>query len=258
MSDHRTPPKPQPRSVSQKDGDLARPPIRTLDRMALLAHQLVTPLSTISALAQGLMRRAENLRPEDVRDRGEKIWRASRRLQELIETIMSYTRANAGAITPNPAPFNLRSMAQRVCREQNLQQPCRAMCVTVDGLPDMFVGDPILLEQALVIVLSNAMKYSPVERPITVVGTADEHEVRIGVRDQGIGVPERDLPFLMQPFFRASNARHLPGTGLGLSLVRHILQLHGGSARIESTEGEGTTITLAMPRLEADDRGSGI
>lgn len=258
MSDHRTPSNNQHASSQQNGTDPSRDPVRNLDRMALLAHQLVTPLSTISALAQGLMRRSENLSVEEIRDRGEKIWRASRRLQELIETIMSYTRANAGAITPNPSTFNLKTLVQRVCREQRQQQPSRTFRLVTEELPDRFLGDPVLIEQALVIVLSNAMKYSPLDRPITVTGHADEHEFRIGVEDEGIGVPERDLPFLMQPFFRARNAKQVPGTGLGLSLVWHILQLHGGTTRIDSTEGHGTTITLVLPRAEGDNRGSGI
>ncbi|MBZ6078356.1 sensor histidine kinase [Microvirga puerhi] len=254
MPDHRTPSNRPNASVQQNGKD----PVQHLDRMALLAHQLVTPLSTISALAQGLIRRSESLSSQEVRDRGEKIWRASRRLHELIETIMSYTRANAGAITPAPRPFNLKSMLRRICQEQHHQQPSRTFQIAVDDLPEILLADPILLEQALIIVLSNAMKYSPLDRPVTIVGEADENEVRISIQDEGIGVPERDLPFLMQPFFRARNAKHAPGTGLGLSLVWHILQLHGGSVRIDSREGHGTTIMLRLPRHEDVDPGSSI
>lgn len=258
MPDHRNPFNKPSASSTQNGKDPSKDPFRHLDRMALLAHQLVTPLSTISALAQGLMRRSENLKPQEVRDRGEKIWRASRRLHELIETIMSYTRANAGAITPNPSPFNLKSMVHRVCQEQRQQQPGRTFHLATEELPDVFFGDPILLEQALVIVIGNAMKYSPVDRPVTVSGRGDDRDVRIIVEDEGIGVPERDLPFLMQPFFRARNAKHMPGTGLGLSLVWHILQLHDGRVQVESAEGHGTTITLVLPRSErTETRGRG-
>ncbi|MCB8823024.1 sensor histidine kinase [Microvirga rosea] len=231
--------------------------MRHLDRLALLAHQLVTPLSTISALAQGLVRRSERLNPQEVREKGEKIWQASRRLHELIETIMSYTRANAGAITPTPRPFNLKSAVLRICNEQRQQQPNRTFRLATEELPELFIGDPVLLEQALIILLSNAMKYSSLDHPISIVGSGDEKEVSIRIEDEGIGVPERDLPFLMQPFFRARNAKHMPGTGLGLSLVWHILQLHGGTIRIESAEGQGTTITMVLPRGQGLNEGSG-
>lgn len=207
----------------------------------------MAPLSTISALAQGLMRRSEQLDTHDVRDRGEKIWRASLRLRELIDTIMSYTRANANAITLNPCSFNLKSLVGRVCQEQGRQAPNRTFNLDIEAVPDDFTGDPILLEQALVIVLSNAMKYSPSDQPITIIGRTSDGETVITIKDRGIGVPERDLPFLMQPFFRGSNAKHMAGTGLGLSLAWHILRLHGGALQIESEEGRGTAVTMILP-----------
>ncbi|MBL0404290.1 HAMP domain-containing histidine kinase [Microvirga aerilata] len=215
--------------------------------MALLAHQLKTPLSTINALAQGLMRRADRLSTNDIRGRAEKIWRASLRLDELIETIMSYTRASAGGIVLNPSEFNPDDLIRRICREQGNQEPERPFHLDIQDLPDFIVGDPILLEQAFVIILSNAMKYSPPDQPIGIAARTEEDMIRITVVDKGIGVSERDLPFLMQPFFRGQNAKNLPGTGLGLSLAWHILKLHGGGLDIESEEGRGTSVTITLP-----------
>jgi signal transduction histidine kinase len=111
----------------------------------------------------------------------------------------------------------------------------------------MVIGDAILLEQALVIVLSNAMKYSPPERPIEITARRRAGMIRIVVKDQGIGILERDLPFIMQPFFRGQNAKKLPGTGLGLSLAWYILKLYVGDLEIESQEGRGTKVTLIVP-----------
>jgi two-component system sensor histidine kinase SenX3 len=111
----------------------------------------------------------------------------------------------------------------------------------------MVIGDAILLEQALVIVLSNAMKYSPPERLIEITARRRAGMIRIVVKDQGIGILERDLPFIMQPFFRGQNAKKLPGTGLGLSLAWYILKLHGGDLEIESHEGRGTKVTMIVP-----------
>ncbi len=215
--------------------------------MALLEHQLRTPLSAISALAQGLMRRADKMGPEDVKTRAEKIWRASLRLDELIEMIMSYTRASAGGILLNPREFNPEALIRLACREQGVHEPERSFIISIKDLPEMIIGDPILLEQALVIILSNAMKYSAPDQPIKVRARSMEQGISITVRDEGIGVSEWDLPFLMQPFFRGRNAKELPGTGLGLSLAWHILKLHGGGLRIESEEGKGTTVTMTVP-----------
>ncbi|WP_133239299.1 sensor histidine kinase KdpD [Microvirga sp. KLBC 81] len=218
-----------------------------MDRIALLAHQLRTPLSAINALAQGLVRRSERMSAEDIRSRAERIWRASLRLDELVETIMSYTRASTGGMLLNPSEFNPEALINRACREQGNHDPGRPIKIDIRGLPETILGDPILLEQALVIVLSNAMKYSPPERPIRVTARAEKRGIAIRVKDEGIGISEGDLPFLMQPFFRGRNARDYPGTGLGLSLAWYILKLHGGGLQIESKEGHGTTVTLTIP-----------
>ncbi|WP_281400035.1 sensor histidine kinase [Microvirga zambiensis] len=215
--------------------------------MALLAHQLRTPLSTINALAQGLIRRADRLSTADVRAKAEKIWRASLRLDELVETILSYTRATSGGIVLNPSEFNPEDLIRRVCREQIGQEPDRPFRLQMRGLPDIVIGDPVLLEQAIVIVLSNAMKYSRPDQAIAVTARKRASMVRIVVQDHGIGITERDLPFIMQPFFRGQNAKKVPGTGLGLSLAWYILKLHGGDLEVESLESRGTKVTLIVP-----------
>lgn len=218
-----------------------------MDRVALLAHQLRTPLSAINALAQGLIRRADRLGTNDIQAKAEKIWRASLRLDELIDTILSYSRATAGGIVLNPSEFSLDDLIRRVSREQGGQEPSRPILLQIRGLPAIVIGDPILLEQALVIVLSNAMKYSRPDRPIEIMARKRAGMIRIVITDQGIGIPERDLPFIMQPFFRGQNVKKLPGTGLGLSLAWYILKLHGGDLGIESHEGRGTKVTLIVP-----------
>jgi signal transduction histidine kinase len=215
--------------------------------MALLAHQLRTPLSTINALAQGLMRRADRLTTHDVRARAEKIWRASLRLDELLETILCYTRASTGGIVLNPSEFNPAELIRRVCREQGGQEPNRPFHLDIQDLPLMIIGDPVLLEQALVLVISNAMKYSRQDQRVHITARREDGMIRITIQDRGIGIPERDLPFILQPFFRGQNAKKLPGTGLGLSLAWYVLKLHGGDLMIESRERHGTTATMIVP-----------
>lgn len=248
----RRPPRQTSRAPRRADNRTAlRSPAQSLDRVALLAHQLRTPLSAINALAQGLIRRADRLGTTDIQSKAEKIWRASLRLDELIDTILSYTRATAGGIVLNPSEFNPEELIRRVCREQGGQQPTRPFQIQIRGLPEIVIGDPILLEQALVIVLSNAMKYSQPDKPIKVTAGKRGGMIRIVVKDQGIGITERDLPFIMQPFFRGQNAKKYLGTGLGLSLAWYILKLHGGDLEMESQEGRGTKATIIVPQTNS-------
>lgn len=204
------------------------------------------------------MRRGDRMSSEDVRIRAEKIWRAGLRVHDLIETILSYTRLNTGAITPNPSQINLSDLVQRVCEDQLGTEPTRSFRLDLNNLPEQFLGDPVLLEQALVIILSNAMKYSPVEEPVHVTGKMQNGIITIVVDDHGIGVSDRDLPFLMQPFFRGKNAEGTPGTGLGLSLAWHILRLHGGSLQIQKRQRGGTRVTMMLPENAMLSFGNGI
>ena len=226
--------------------------------MSLLAHQLVTPVSTIVTLAQSLHRRAAELEKSGVRDRADKIRQAGLRLMALIESIMERARADAGVIKLHSRSFDPRAVALRVCQEQRDVHPNRPFEFEVESLPRAMEGDPALLEQVVVILLSNAIKYSPPDRPIAVHAIRREDRVAITIRDKGMGIPAVDLPHLTKPFFRASNARSTPGTGLGLSLARHILALHGGRLRIESEEGSGTSVTIELPIAPALSPGEGI
>ena len=184
---------------------------------------------------------------DDIRERGKKIWHASRRLDELIGTIMNYTRANAGGIIAIRESFDIKSMLLRLCREHERLAGARRCELEVDSLPDTISGDPVLLEQAFGIVLANALRYSRAKSRVIITGSIWENQIIVAIADKGIGIPATDLPFISQPFFRGVNAKHLPGTGLGLSLARHIVSLHSGQLLIESEEGAGTIVRIKLP-----------
>ncbi|MBU1510805.1 cell wall metabolism sensor histidine kinase WalK, partial [Myxococcota bacterium] len=108
-----------------------------------------------------------------------------------------------------------------------------------------------LFEQALVNVIDNAIKYSPEHTEVRIQLEQTGGELRIHVRDQGLGIPEKDLPHIFERFYRVdkSRSRKAGGTGLGLSIARHIMQVHGGTILVESRPGEGSCFTLALPEV---------
>jgi signal transduction histidine kinase len=230
----------------------------TPDLLALLAHQLVTPVTTIVTLAQSLGRRADELDRTDIRDRAERIRHAGHRLLALIGSIMERARADAGAIKLASRSFDPRAVARRVCQEQRDAHPNRRFVCEIESLPTSIEGDPELLEHVIAILLSNAEKYSPSDRPVAIRVRPSEHGVTITIRDEGMGIPAADLPHLATPFFRAANARSTPGTGLGLSMARHILSLHGGTMQFKSREGKGTEVTIFIPSQRVLSPGEGI
>ena len=110
--------------------------------------------------------------------------------------------------------------------------------------------DPTLLEQAVVNLLDNAIKYCEPDSAIHLTADLSDSEVRITVEDQGIGIAKKHLPRLFERFYRVDKARSrkLGGTGLGLAIVKHIAQAHGGKVTVKSTAGKGSTFTIHLPK----------
>jgi len=108
----------------------------------------------------------------------------------------------------------------------------------------------VLLEQAVVNLLDNAVKYSDPEKRVRLQARAVDHELQIQVQDHGIGIEKKHLPRLFERFYRVDKARSraLGGTGLGLAIVKHIAQAHGGHITVESRLGEGSLFTIHLPR----------
>jgi signal transduction histidine kinase len=110
--------------------------------------------------------------------------------------------------------------------------------------------DRKLIWRVLANLISNALKYSPDDKPIVVSLDVQNDTVEIQVVDKGIGIPTEEQVQLFEPFFRASNATEKPGTGLGLTIVKQAIELHGGNIRIESATNAGTTFFVTLPLLQ--------
>ena len=123
----------------------------------------------------------------------------------------------------------------------------RTLTLRIEGTPRSVVIDPTLLTHALSNLVSNALKYSVGNREPEVTMSFEPAQVQIRIKDFGIGIPEADRANLFQTFFRASNATQIQGTGMGLVIVKLFVELHGGQVHLDSTEGEGTTVTVTIP-----------
>jgi two-component system phosphate regulon sensor histidine kinase PhoR len=113
-----------------------------------------------------------------------------------------------------------------------------------------------LFEQALVNVIDNAIKYGPEHSIVQIQVEETSAELRIHVRDRGLGIPEKDLPHIFERFYRVDKgrSRKAGGTGLGLSIARHIMQVHRGGILVKSVPGEGTCFTLVLPQPAAKEQ----
>lgn len=117
----------------------------------------------------------------------------------------------------------------------------------LDGLPEFIDADPRTLAQVFTNLLSNAVKYAPGTSEIRVTAWAETGNVKVSISDDGVGIDAEDVPRLFQRYFRARTSTGIAGTGIGLNLVKQIVELHNGSIEVRSARGCGSTFIVALP-----------
>ena len=221
--------------------------------VSMVSHEFRTPVAIIDGAAQRIDRRAGRDTPEELRRRTAKIRSAVRRMIELIDSTLSLSRIEAGAIDLELEQCDLAALLREICQRQQEIAERHKISLTIADLPSSMRCDSMRLDQVFTNLLSNAVKYSPDSPRIDVKAGMIGGKVVVSVRDHGLGIPKDELPKLFGKFFRASTSTGIPGTGIGLHLVRHLVELHGGTATIDSVEGQGTTVSVTLP-IAAEDR----
>lgn len=237
------------RSVS-REAELARAKVELVSRVS---HELKTPLALIRMYGETMsLGRARG--PEDTSRFGGIIAREADRLTGMIHRILDFARKEAGSLTYHPERADLGEVARRVAGIYLPHLQGRGATLTVDAAEGVHAAvDVAALEGALVNLLENASKFQDPARtdhPIELSLVREGRDAVLEVRDRGRGVPAADLEQIFSGFHRASNAGETRGAGLGLSLVRHFAQAHGGSVRALPRPGGGTTFRLTLPTTD--------
>ena len=222
------------------------------DFVANVSHELKTPLTAIKGFVETLHQGQAD--PEEARRFLGIIAKHVDRLNVIIEDLLMLSRIEDEAERAEIKRETVRlhdvfANAVQICRPAAEAKRIR---IRVAGDETLTASvDPVLLEQAVVNLLDNAVKYSDPEREVEISGRAADREIRIRVQDQGVGIERRHLPRLFERFYRVDKARSraVGGTGLGLAIVKHIAQAHGGHVSVESTVGEGSRFTIHLPRV---------
>ena len=219
--------------------------------LSIAAHELKTPLTSLIAsiqLVQRRLRRSENV--DDRTDRAITLVREqSQRLNRLVATLLDVARINMGLLSLELAPLDLGALTSRVVNEVSIAAEHRTIRISVPPEACVVQADDLRLEQVLVNLLQNALKYSPAGGDVDVIVQCAQPEARVVVRDTGIGIPAAALPHVFDRFYRVSEevTRGIGGMGIGLSVVDEIVTLHGGTITVESTEGVGSIFTVSLP-----------
>jgi signal transduction histidine kinase len=186
------------------------------------------------------------------RDHMTRVYEEVHHLASILDELSMLTNGGGwGGV--NPMLINLEEVCRRVIeRTQRASHNSHPIHTAQSArLPAMVNLDPRLVETMLSKLLLNAVKFSPPGSPVEIALDASAHEVIIDVRDYGIGIPEADMKRLFEPFFKGSNNELPSGVGLGLSIVRDAVLLHGGTIRVKSTVDQGTTFTIRLPQQMA-------
>jgi PAS domain S-box-containing protein len=222
--------------------------------LSTAAHELKTPLTVLIGNVQLLQRRHSRAAFLAERDehRLRTIGEQAARLNRLIGAMLDISRLRTGQLTILRAPLDIGALVRRVADEIRPTLVQHTLVCSLPDTPVMIEGDELRLEQVLQNLLSNAVKYSPHGGPIRVQVERQSQAVCLAVADQGIGIPQADLPRLFQRFYRADNVdpQQISGMGIGLYVVRAIVELHGGQVDAESPEAGGSIFTIRLPMTQ--------
>lgn len=220
------------------------------DFVANVSHELRTPVQLVKGFSETILDSSAD-DPEQTRRFVGIIERNAGRMESLIADLLSLAsleRGDSAELKKSQAPIAPILEGAREAIQPKAE--ARGTGISVDCEPSLEARvEPGLLEQAVVNLVDNAVKYSPPKTSVRVRAWADSCFLVIEVRDQGIGIPASDLARIFERFYRVDKARsrELGGTGLGLAIVKHIAMAHGGDVSVESYEGEGSTFRIRIP-----------
>lgn len=220
--------------------------------LANVSHELRTPLNAIIGFAEILGN--EQLAPTDPvrgREYANIIHTSGQHLLEMVNSILDMSKIDAGSFDIVPEPFDLPPLLDQCCDMMGLKAGEGQVRIVRDyprALEEL-VADKRACKQIIINLLSNAVKFTPSGGVVTLSARPEGAMFVIAVSDTGIGIEANDLEHIGDPFFQAHNAttRAFEGTGLGLSLVRGLVGLHGGSISVESAKGQGSTFVVRLP-----------
>lgn len=218
------------------------------------AHELRTPLTLLRADAEVLLRGREHLDEEDA-VLLEDIVAEAHHMSNLASNLLTLARLDTGSIHREHEVVNLAALAREGARRVQAFAEQRGVTVEVESSGDAYViGDPVLLEQAMLVLLDNAIKYNRQGGRVIVRTAEQDGHMFLEVRDTGIGIAAEHLPHLGERFYRVDKARsrEAGGTGLGISIAQRIALAHEGQLTLSSVPEQGTAVKLMLPPAHED------
>ena len=227
-----------------------------MEFVAAVSHELRTPLAVICSAGENL---ADGVVADDaqVKRYGSLIETEGRRLGDMVERVMEFAGISSGTPSRSRVDVDVARVVGEAVDGVKHDAHERGVTIAVDvggaanGHLPAVSGDPDAIRSAVQNIIGNAVKCSPDGATVDVAAAAQANGVRIRVADRGLGIDAADLPHIFKPFYRGRRAvdAQVRGTGVGLSVVRHVIDAHQGTIEIDSHAGEGTTVTIVLPAV---------
>lgn len=219
--------------------------------VSLAAHQLRTPLSTIGWYAEMLLDGDAGEINEDQKSYISQIYESNKRMVALVNDLLNVSRVDLGTFQVNPVPTDFKDIVESLETElrQSIEAKKQKFVKKIDASLPVISADPTLSRMVIQNLLTNAIKYTPDNGVIEVELSVENADLVIKVKDNGYGIPDADQGKMFTKLYRASNIidKVTDGNGLGLYVIKNIVEQSGGTISFESRENQGTTFTVTIP-----------
>jgi len=220
------------------------------DFVANVSHELRTPVAVIKGYAEALISDGQGIDREKIARFSKIIHNHAERLTSLISDLLTLSQLESGKLELNLQPVTIQGAVNRARNLLESKAADKEISINqhISHGSTQVLVDLGRLEQVLINLLDNAIKYTPLHGSVTISTEDIGSMIKVSVTDTGIGIPAKDLPRIFERFYRvdAARSREIGGTGLGLSIVKHIVQAHGGTVSVESIQGKGSTFSFTI------------
>lgn len=214
------------------------------------SHELRTPIAVIQGYVNLLDRWGKN-DEATTQEAIDALKSEADSMKDLVEQLLFLARGDNETLQLYPETFDVSQMVRDILKETNMINQTHTFTARMEN-PAYIHGDPQLMKQALRILMDNSIKYTPEQGEIIISVAAEDQKVKIAIQDNGIGIEPESLPYIFDRFYRSdeSRARKTGGSGLGLSIMRWIIDRHDGTIEVLSRKGIGTRTTIILPVAE--------